>query len=151
MTAAQAPRLSHKGSGVVDSEATVKGNFCAPDYLRAECDEIAAGVETIMELSDVNVTSQCIRRSDRTAIELLKLHTPTAAHPRARRALKKFVTTHVSFHVDNLESAAESAHLHGRAVHRQTPTQRSGPRLLLVSDADGLSVELVQTIPTSVS
>jgi catechol 2,3-dioxygenase-like lactoylglutathione lyase family enzyme len=151
MTAAQAPRLSHIGICVADIEASVKFYCGALGYVRAECYEIAAGLDTIMELSDVNVTSQFIRRSDGSAIELLKLHTPTAVGPRERRALNQFGITHVSFYVDNLERAAEAVQLHGGTIHSHTLTELPGIRLLFCSDPDGVRVELMQTIPTSVS
>ncbi|HXY27642.1 MAG TPA: VOC family protein [Acidimicrobiales bacterium] len=142
----QAPVFSHFGICVSDLERSL-GFYCEGlGFERAESHEIGSEFARLMDLPDVSVTSQFIRRGP-TAIELLAFREPTPLGPRQRRPVHQLGLTHLSFRVHDVASvAARLVELGGALVEPSRTTIDLGGAVLefvYCTDPDGVRVELM--------
>ena len=121
--------------------------YCgALDFEQAESHAIGSEFARLMDVPDVAVTSQFIRRGP-TAIELLAFHEPVPFGTRERRAVHQLGLTHLSFRVrDVAATAARIVELGGTVVESsRTHLDFGGTPLefLYCTDPDGVRVELM--------
>lgn len=140
------PAFSHFGICVSDLERSLAFYCGALGFEKAETTEVGSDFAGLMELPDVALTSQFIRRGP-TAIELLAFHEPDPFGDRTRRAVNQFGLTHLSFRVDDVEAvAARIVELGGSIVgSSRTTIDFAGTALEFVycTDPDGVRVELM--------
>ena len=141
------PVISHIGMCVTDLERSVTFYCGALGFKRAEAYEFSQGLDAIMEMTQVSLRSQFIRRDDGFSIELLELQNPAPHGSRERRPLNQFGLTHLSFYVEDIETSARELKKHGGQVHEHTATDLGFVRLIYCSDPDGIRVELMQVVP----
>lgn len=140
-------KFSHLGICVSDIERSLRFYRDALGFTVAENYEIGPEVSRTMEIDNVSLRAQYLRREDIT-LELLEFHSPPATGPQERRALNQFGLTHLCFWVDDLEAAIGKVCDAGGAVHEQTRTQLPTVRIIYCTDPDGIRVELLQrTVP----
>ena len=146
MTDPPAPDFSHFGICVGDLERSLRFYCDALGFEKAESHAIGSEFARLMDLPDVAVTSQFIRRGH-TAIELLAFDDPPPFGPRERRAVNQLGLTHLSFRVQDLAATAERVVALGGAVVESTRTtiDLGGTALefLYCTDPDGVRVELM--------
>ncbi|HUC05416.1 MAG TPA: VOC family protein [Acidimicrobiales bacterium] len=140
------PTFSHFGICVSDLEASVRFYCEALGFTRAERHQIGREFAPLMELPDVEVTSQFLRRES-VAMELLAFGTPSPSGDRQRRAINQLGLTHLSFRVDDIETAAARVVECGGTVVEPSRTviDFAGTPLtfLYCTDPDGVRVELM--------
>jgi catechol 2,3-dioxygenase-like lactoylglutathione lyase family enzyme len=142
--------FSHFGICVSDLERSVRFYCDALGFERAESHAIGNAFAPLMDLAEVAVTSQFIRKGSAT-IELLGFDEPTAFGDRGRRALNQLGLTHLSFRVDDLEAtAARVVALGGTVVETSRTTIELGPgagsgslEFVYCTDPDGVRIELM--------
>jgi len=138
--------FSHFGICVSDLERSL-GFYCEGlGFERAESHQIGSEFARLMDLPDVSVTSQFIRRGQ-TAIELLAFREPAPLGPRQRRPVHQLGLTHLSFRVHDVASvAARLVELGGALVEPSRTTIDLGGAVLefvYCTDPDGVRVELM--------
>ncbi len=140
------PVFSHFGICVSDLDRSLRFYCDALGFEKAESHEIGAEFARLMDLPDVSVTSQFIRR-DTTAIELLAFHEPVPFGPVERRAVNQLGLTHLSFRVrDVAATVARVVALGGAVVETSRTEMNLGDALLefvYCTDPDGVRVELM--------
>jgi catechol 2,3-dioxygenase-like lactoylglutathione lyase family enzyme len=140
------PVFSHFGICVSDLERSLRFYCDALGFEKAESHDIGPEFARLMDLYDVSVTSQFIRRGP-TAIELLAFHEPAPFGSRERRAVNQLGLTHLSFRVrDVAGTAARIVELGGAVVEpSRTIIDLGGTTLEFVycTDPDGVRVELM--------
>jgi lactoylglutathione lyase len=140
------PAFSHFGICVSDLERSVAFYCGALGFEKAESHEIGSEFAGLMDLPDVAVTSQFIRRGP-AAIELLGFHDPSPFGERTRRAVNQLGLTHLSFRVADLPAVATRiVELGGSIVESsRTTIDLGGTELQFVycTDPDGVRVELM--------
>ncbi len=138
--------FSHFGICVSDLERSLAFYCGALGFEKAETHAIGSEFAALMDLPDVAVTSQFIRRGP-TAIELLAFDRPTPFGDGARRAVNQLGLTHLSFRVDDLAATeARVVGLGGAVVESsRTKIDLGGAPLEFVycTDPDGVRVELM--------
>jgi catechol 2,3-dioxygenase-like lactoylglutathione lyase family enzyme len=138
--------FSHFGICVSDLERSVRFYCDALGFERAESHSIGNAFASLMDLAEVAVTSQFIRKGTAT-IELLGFDEPTAFGDGERRPLNQLGLTHLSFRVDDLEVAATRVvALGGTVVDASRTTIALGPSSLefvYCTDPDGVRIELM--------
>lgn len=138
--------FSHFGICVSDLERSVRFYCDGLGFERAESHQIGSEFASLMDVPDVSVTSQFIRRGS-TAIELLAFWEPEPFGSRQRRAVHQLGLTHLSFRVRNVGAvAARLAELGGAVVETsRTTIDLGGAALEFVycTDPDGVRVELM--------
>ena len=101
----------------------------------AESHEIGSEFAQLMDLEEVKVTSQFIRKGT-TAIELLAFSEPAPFGDTERRAVNQLGLTHLSFRVTDVEAvAAKVVELGGTRVASSRTTIDSARRPLSSSTA----------------
>jgi catechol 2,3-dioxygenase-like lactoylglutathione lyase family enzyme len=146
VTDSPAPVFSHFGVCVSDLERSLRFYCEALGFERAESHAIGSEFARLMDLPDVVVTSQFVRKGT-TAIELLAFEEPSPFGPRERRAVNQLGLTHLSFRVHDVEAtAARVVELGGAVVHSSRTTIDLGGTALdfvYCTDPDGVRVELM--------
>jgi len=141
-----ATTFSHFGICVADLGRSLRFYCDGLGFEKAEHHQIGPEFAALMELDDVKLTSQFIRKGD-TAIELLAFDVPTPEGDRARRAINRFGLTHLSFRVDDLPGTAQRLRDLGGLVVEATRTtfDLGGAALDFVycTDPDGVRIELM--------
>ena len=140
------PVFSHFGICVSDLERSLRFYCDALGFEKAESHAIGSEFARLMDLSDVAVTSQFIRKGP-TGIELLAFSEPAPFGERARRAVNRLGLTHLSFRVrDVAATTARIVTLGGAVVESSRTTIDFGGRPLefvYCTDPDGVRVELM--------
>jgi catechol 2,3-dioxygenase-like lactoylglutathione lyase family enzyme len=140
------PAFSHFGICVSDLERSLRFYCDALGFERAESHDIGQEFAGLMDLDEVAVASQFIRR-DNTAIELLCFRSPAPLGSRERRPVHQLGLTHLSFRVrDVAATAARIVELGGSVVETsRTQLELGGTTLEFVycTDPDGVRVELM--------
>ena len=140
------PAFSHFGICVSDLERSLAFYCGAFGFEKAETTEVGSEFAALMDLPDVALVSQFIRRGP-TAIELLAFREPNPFGDRTRRAVNQFGLTHLSFRVDDVEAAAARVvELGGSIVESSRTTIDFGGTALefvYCTDPDGVRVELM--------
>jgi catechol 2,3-dioxygenase-like lactoylglutathione lyase family enzyme len=143
---ASGPAFSHFGICVSDLERSLRFYCEALGFEKAESHAIGSEFARLMDLPDVTVTSQFIRRGP-TAIELLAFVDPAPFGDRHRRAVNQLGLTHLSFRVpDVARTAARIVELGGAVVESSRTTIDLGGsalEFLYCTDPDGVRVELM--------
>jgi catechol 2,3-dioxygenase-like lactoylglutathione lyase family enzyme len=138
--------FSHFGICVSDLERSLSFYCGALGFEKAEMHEIGSEFAALMDLPDVAVTSQFIRRGP-TAIELLAFEQPAPFGDHERRAVNQLGLTHLSFRVEDLAATeARVVELGGAVVEpSRTKIDLGGAALEFVycTDPDGVRVELM--------
>lgn len=140
------PVYSHFGICVRDLEASLRFYCEALGFVPAESHQIGTEFARLMELDQVSLRSQFIRREE-VAIELLSFAQPAPVGEPVRRPVNRLGLTHLSFRVDDLEGTAARIASFGGTVLEQTRTglDFSGTVLDFVycTDPDGVRIELM--------
>ena len=143
---APGPDFSHVGICVSDLERSLRFYCDALGFEPAESHDIGQEFARLMDLGEVEVASQFIRRGA-TAIELLCFRTPAPFGTRERRPLHQLGLTHLSFRVRDLAAtAARIVELGGVVVESsRTALDVGAAKLEFVycTDPDGVRVELM--------
>jgi catechol 2,3-dioxygenase-like lactoylglutathione lyase family enzyme len=138
--------FSHFGICVSDLERSLHFYCDGLGFEKAESHAIGSEFAALMDLPDVSVTSQFIRR-EQTAIELLAFSEPAPVGSRERRPVQQLGLTHLSFRVRDTEAvAARLVELGGTVVDSsRTEIDFGGTPLRFVycTDPDGVRVELM--------
>jgi lactoylglutathione lyase len=140
------PHFSHFGICVSDLDRSLRFYCDALGFEKAETHAIGSEFAALMDLPDVAVTSQFIRRGP-TAIELLAFREPAPFGGRDRRAVNQLGLTHLSFRVDDLAATeARVVELGGAVVESSRTTidlDGTPLRFVYCTDPDGVRVELM--------
>ena len=140
------PTFSHFGICVSDLERSLRFYCDALGFDVAESHAIGSEFAQLMDLPDVAVTSQFIRKGT-TAIELLAFSDPAPFGDRGRRAVNQLGLTHLSFRVADVEAvAAMVVELGGAVVESSRTTIDFGGtplEFIYCTDPDGVRVELM--------
>jgi lactoylglutathione lyase len=140
------PTFSHFGICVSNLERSLAFYCGALGFEKAESHAIGSEFAALMDLPDVAVTSQFIRRGP-TAIELLAFSEPSPFGDTTRRAVNQLGLTHLSFRVhDVAATAAKIVELGGAIVESSRTTIDFGGtalEFLYCTDPDGVRVELM--------
>jgi lactoylglutathione lyase len=140
------PAFSHFGICVSDLDRSLRFYCEALGFEKAESHAIGNEFAALMDLEDVAMTSQFIRKGT-TAMELLAFSQPAPFGDRERRAVNQLGLTHLSFRVDDLEAAAAKVVELGGAIveSSRTTLDFGGTPLHFVycTDPDGVRVELM--------
>jgi catechol 2,3-dioxygenase-like lactoylglutathione lyase family enzyme len=143
---AQGSIFSHFGICVSDLERSLRFYCDALGFEKAESHPIGSEFARLMDLSDVSVTSQFVRRGP-TAIELLAFTEPEPFGARERRAVNQLGLTHLSFRVRDVAGTVARIVEFGGAVveSSRTTIDLGGTALEFVycTDPDGVRVELM--------
>jgi catechol 2,3-dioxygenase-like lactoylglutathione lyase family enzyme len=140
------PVFSHFGICVSDLERSLRFYCDALGFEKAESHEIGVEFAHLMDLPDVSVTSQFIRRGP-TAIELLAFREPAPFGTSERRAVNQLGLTHLSFRVSDVAATlTRVVELGGAVVESSRTTIDMGGHALefvYCTDPDGVRVELM--------
>jgi len=140
------PSFSHFGICVSNLERSLRFYCEALGFERAESHQIGQEFANLMDLPDVAVTSQFVRKGA-TAIELLAFAEPAPFGDRERRAVNELGLTHLSFRVADVNAvAAKIVELGGAIVESSRTSIDFGGtplELLYCTDPDGVRVELM--------
>jgi lactoylglutathione lyase len=141
-----APAFSHFGICVSDLDRSLRFYCDALGFEKAESHAIGCEFAALMDLPDVAVTSQFIRRGE-ISVELLAFHEPAPLGDGERRPLHQLGLTHLSFRVEDVTAmAARIVELGGAVVDSsRTSIALGAARLELVYclDPDGVRIELM--------
>jgi len=142
----EAPAFSHFGICVRDLDRSLHFYCEALGFEKAESHQIGQEFARLMDLDEVSVTSQFIRRGA-TAIELLAFDEPAPFGDGERRAVHQLGLTHLSFRVQDLEGTVQRVcDLGGSVVDSSRTTIDLGGaplRFVYCTDPDGVRVELM--------
>ena len=140
------PAFSHFGICVSDLDRSLSFYCGALGFEKAESHQIGSEFATLMDLPDVEVTSQFIRRGP-TAIELLAFRRPAPYGDRSRRDVNQLGLTHLSFRVQDVAATAAKVVEFGGSIveSSRTTIDLGGTALefLYCTDPDGVRVELM--------
>ncbi len=140
------PTFSHFGICVSDLECSLRFYCEGLGFEKAESHAIGSEFARLMDLPDVAVTSQFIRRGP-IAIELLAFHEPAPFGERERRAVNELGLTHLSFRVhDVAATVTRIVELGGAVVESSRTSIELGEMALqfvYCTDPDGVRVELM--------
>jgi len=139
--------FSHFGICVCDLERSLRFYCDGLGFEMAESHAIGTEFARLMDLDDVSVTSQFIRRGP-TAVELLAFTDPAPVGDATRRPVHRLGLTHLSFRVRDLEATVQRLVELGGSVVESSRTSidlGGGPPLHFVycTDPDGVRVELM--------
>ena len=141
--------FSHVGVCVSDLERSLRFYVDGLGFEAAESWSIGSEYGRLMELPDVELTSQFLRR-DGASIELLSYASPGIVGPAERRPVNQLGLTHLCFRVDDVDDVAARLVALGGAVHEHTrttfPDPNGDPQLDFVycTDPDGTRIELMR-------
>jgi catechol 2,3-dioxygenase-like lactoylglutathione lyase family enzyme len=140
------PDFSHFGICVSDLDRSLRFYCQALGFEKAESHAIGPEFAALMDLPDVAVMSQFVRKGP-TAIELLAFSEPAAFGDGRLRAVNQLGLTHLSFRVEDLAATeARVVELGGAVVESsRTKIDLGGAPLEFVycTDPDGVRVELM--------
>jgi catechol 2,3-dioxygenase-like lactoylglutathione lyase family enzyme len=140
------PTFSHFGVCVSDLDRSLRFYCDALGFEKAESHVIGQEFARLMDLPDVAVTSQFIRKGA-TAIELLAFTEPAPFGDGERRAVNQLGLTHLSFRVGDVEAtAAKVVELGGAVVETSRTTIDFGGtplQFVYCTDPDGVRIELM--------
>jgi catechol 2,3-dioxygenase-like lactoylglutathione lyase family enzyme len=140
------PTFSHFGICVSDLDRSLRFYCQALGFEKAESHTIGSEFAALMDLPEVAVTSQFIRKGS-TAIELLAFSEPEPFGDKSRRAVNQLGLTHLSFRVADVEETAAAIVALGgsRVESSRTTIDFGGTPLEFVycTDPDGVRVELM--------
>jgi lactoylglutathione lyase len=138
--------FSHFGVCVSDLARSVRFYCDALGFEKADSHTIGSEFARLMDLPDVAVTSQFIRKGT-TNIELLGFTEPSPFGDTTPRAINQLGMTHLSFLVNDVEAAAvRVAELGGSILETsRTTIDLGGTELEFVycTDPDGVRIELM--------
>jgi len=136
--------LSHLGICVTDLDRAIAFYVDGLGFARAERHEVGGAFARLMELDEVELTSQFVR-TDHVAIELLCFVHPDTAVPE-RRPITTAGLTHLSFRVDDLDEALARLTALGGIEIEGTRTELAGGtlRFVYLTDPDGTRIELME-------
>ena len=138
--------FSHFGICVLDLERSLRFYCDGLGFEKAESHVVGTEFARLMDLEDVSVTSQFIRRGA-TAIELLAFADPSPVGDGTRRPVHRLGLTHLSFRVRDLEATLQRlVELGGSAVESSRTTIDLGAtplQFVYCTDPDGVRVELM--------
>jgi len=141
------PTFSHFGICVSDLDRSLRFYCDAFGFEKAESHDIGREFASLMDLPDVVLTSQFIRKGA-TAIELLAFTEPAPFGDKMRRAVNQLGLTHLSFRVGDLDAtAAKVVELGGAIVETSRTTIDLGEnplRFVYCTDPDGVRLELME-------
>ena len=141
--------VSHVGICVSDIDASLRFYCEGLGFEKAETWTIGSDYARLMELPDVTLTSQFIRK-DGFAIELLCYVEPDTLGDGERRAVNKLGFTHLNLRVDDVDVVAERLRSLGGTVldHTRTTFGEVGGAdtldFVYCTDPDGTRVELMR-------
>ena len=140
------PVFSHFGICVSDLDRSLTFYCEALGFGPAESHQIGSEFARLMELDEVSLRSQFIRREG-MAIELLSFAEPAPFGESVPRPINQLGLTHLSFRVTDLDgTAARISELGGSVLeHTRTSFDLSGTTLDFVycTDPDGVRIELM--------
>jgi lactoylglutathione lyase len=140
------PTFSHFGVCVSDLDRSLRFYCDALGFEKAESHVIGQEFARLMDLPDVAVTSQFIRKGA-TAIELLAFTEPAPFGNGERRAVNQLGLTHLSFRVGDVEAtAAKVVEMGGAIVEASRTTIDFGGtplQFVYCTDPDGVRIELM--------
>jgi catechol 2,3-dioxygenase-like lactoylglutathione lyase family enzyme len=138
--------FSHFGICVSDLDLSVRFYCEALGFEKAESHVIGSEFAQLMDLPDVAVTSQFIRKGT-TTIELLGFTDPAPFGEKERRPINQLGLTHLSFRVTDVPAtAARMAELGGTVADQTRTTIPFGDTaldFLYCTDPDGTRIELM--------
>jgi len=138
--------FSHFGICVSDLDRSLRFYCEALDFAPAQQHSVGAEFGRLMEIDDVALTSQFIRREG-LLVELLLYNRPGHVGEPVRRPLNQLGLTHLNFRVDDVDDVAARIVEHGGAVLEQTRTTfTSGfdADFVYCTDPDGVRIELMR-------
>jgi catechol 2,3-dioxygenase-like lactoylglutathione lyase family enzyme len=134
--------FSHVGICVSNLERSVAFYCDALGFERGEAHSIGREFARLMDLEDVTLASQFIRKGT-TSIELLGFEDPAPYGDRVRRPLNQLGLTHFSFRVDDVEAAAAKVLEYGGSVVETSRTTLGPLEFVYCTDPDGVRIELM--------
>ena len=140
------PTFSHFGLCVSDLVRSVRFYCDALGFEKAESHTIGSEFARLMDLPDVVLTSQFLRKGT-TSVELLGFAEPPPFGDTAPRAINQLGLTHLSFRVSDVEgTAARVTELGGSILESSRTTIELGGtslQFLYCTDPDGVRIELM--------
>jgi lactoylglutathione lyase len=138
--------LSHVGICVADLDRSLRFYCEGLGFEPAERHDIGDEFARLMELDQVQLVSQFVRRGAQ-AIELLAFARPDPEGPAGRRPVQRLGLTHLSFRVDDVEGVARRlVELGGTRLDQTRTTIPFGDTaldFLYLTDPDGTRIELM--------
>lgn len=136
--------LSHLGICVTDLERSITFYVDGLGFERAERHEVGQAFAALMELDEVALTSQFVRR-EHLAIELLSFERP-ATTVAGRRPIPTTGLTHLSFRVADLDASLRRLIDVGgtEIVGTRTELADGALRFVYLCDPDGTRIELME-------
>jgi lactoylglutathione lyase len=139
--------FSHLGICVSDLERSTRFYCEALGFAAAESHAVGEEFGPLMELENVAVRSQFLRR-DGMSIELLHFGSPEASGDGGRRPMNRLGLTHLSVRVDDVDAVAATVVALGGAVVDGTRTRFEFGEVPLdfvyCTDPDGVRIELMR-------
>lgn len=140
--------LSHRGICVSDLDASARFYREALGFVDHQDYGVVSGpdMDRTMQLSDVRLRATMLKHPDGPVIELLHFLNPPASGPRERRSTLEHGLVHLSFRVDDIDSAAARLTAAGGTVHEHTRAHsaENDATLLYCTDPDGVRIELMK-------
>ncbi|HEY1829249.1 MAG TPA: VOC family protein [Acidimicrobiales bacterium] len=140
------PTFSHFGICVGDLDRSLRFYCEGLGFEKAESHAIGSEFAALMDLPEVSVTSQFIRKGT-AAIELLAFEQPAPIGDATRRPVNQLGLTHLSFRVGDVHAvAAHLAGLGGAIVESSRTTIDFGGtplQFVYCTDPDGVRIELM--------
>jgi lactoylglutathione lyase len=140
------PAFSHFGVCVSDLDRSLCFYCDGLGFEKAESHAIGHDFAALMDLPEVAVTSQFVRRGH-VAIELLAFEDPAPFGDGERRALNQLGLTHLSFRIEDLAATAALVLEHGGAVVETSRTRidfgETQLNFVYCTDPDGVRIELM--------
>jgi lactoylglutathione lyase len=138
--------FSHFGLCVSDLARSARFYCDALGFEKAESHTIGSEFARLMDLPEVVLTSQFLRKGT-TSVELLGFAEPPPFGDTAPRAINQLGLTHLSFRVNDVEgTAARVAELGGSILESSRTTIDLGGtslQFLYCTDPDGVRIELM--------
>jgi len=139
--------FSHRGVCVSDLAASLRfytdglGFEVETDYGVMASEEMALTTE----IPDIELHPVMLKHPDGFKLELLAFENPPAFGPRERRATNQFGLVHLSFYVDDIDTAAERLRQAGGHVVEESRAHYADNQttMLYCTDPDGTRIELM--------